>query len=53
MSAVQHQPDPNKTNSDDQTVVEFPATKETENARRIMAEATRLAGLSPGMEDLD
>jgi len=51
MSNVQHQPDPNKSDSDDQTVVEFPASKEIsdeEKARRVMAEATRLAGLAPG-----
>jgi putative DNA primase/helicase len=51
MSNVVHQPDPAKSDSDDQTVVDFPASKETsqeEGARRIMAEATRLAGLAPG-----
>jgi hypothetical protein len=52
MSNVAHQPDPTKIDSDDQTVVvDFPASKESsdeESARRIMAEATRLAGLAPG-----
>jgi hypothetical protein len=51
MSNLQHQPDPNNRDNDDQTVVNFPASKEIseeESARRIMAEATRLAGLAPG-----
>jgi putative DNA primase/helicase len=51
MSNVAQQPDPAKTDNDDQTVVEFPASKEVseeESARRIMAEATGLANLSPG-----